>query len=132
MIQNKQIPQFKVWCKSWIDNQHGLMIDNQNNVYRIWQATSQSPYELVKLENAIICRFTGLFDKNGTELYLNDRLNIEGVGIVKVAFKLGAFGYIFPESNNFVPLAMELADGNFNINDNCIQEIELIKEAGND
>jgi len=76
--------------------------------------------------------YIGLKDRNGNEIYLNDDVKIEGVGIVKVIFQLGAFGYIFPKSNNFVPFAMDIADGSFNINNNSIQEIELIEEAGNE
>ncbi len=69
--------------------------------------------------------YIGMKDKNSNELYLNDDVKIEGIGIVKIVFHLGAFGYI--QDNNFYSFSSEIACGEWNIIDNCIQEIELIE-----
>ena len=85
-------------------------------------------------------QFTGLYDKNGTEIYEGDILQWGYEHKIKqvVEFRNGAFGYCYDDIGSFVPYAANTnfdfaelgTDKRFEIIGNIHDNPELLEEGG--
>ncbi len=98
MTQNKPTPQFKVWDnnnKKWLND---FFIDKMGKVFNIYENVEnfyfdgryfdeenpQFEAKLEKIEYPLICRFTGLFDKNNVPVYEHDVIRLANRSIIEV------------------------------------------------
>ena len=124
---------FRVWDKNdkriFIDPQ---MIDFYNKIIGYMQYTSYSiPVGFEEFEYSELMEWTGLYDKNGEDIYEGDIVKLRanhGIGVIKYSDEWGAFVVEYIKPRPLAVLGMNYYKEDIEVLGNIYQNPELLGE----
>lgn len=128
------IPKFRVWDKEeqkFADWPVYFNLTNSEIVTELWYGYEIQVEEPLQDSNYIVQQSTGLFDKNGTEIYEGDILHhkVQGTGVVFYPYRdtMASFG-IRNVNTNFGRNLQDTAKAGYEVIGNKFEHLHLLGE----